>query len=127
MLALTASAARLGARALAPAASASLRFSSGYSFALTEEQASFQDLARRFAREKIAPAAAELDRTGEYPWELIKEGHSLGLLNLHIPEQFGGLGLHSFEGCLITEVCCRLPNHPNAFHACVCLGLVGML
>eukprot|EP00051_Salpingoeca_urceolata_P010903 m.133968 g.133968 ORF g.133968 m.133968 type:complete len:410 (-) comp16900_c0_seq5:99-1328(-) len=103
MLALTASAARLGARALAPAASASLRFSSGYSFALTEEQASFQDLARRFAREKIAPAAAELDRTGEYPWELIKEGHSLGLLNLHIPEQFGGLGLHSFEGCLITE------------------------
>ena len=56
----------------------------------TEEQKSFQDLARKFAREEIAPAAAELDRTGEYPWELIRKSHSLGLLNLHIPQEYGG-------------------------------------
>lgn len=40
----------------------------------------------RFSRENIIPVAAEYDKTMAYPWPLLKEAHSLGLLNTHIPE-----------------------------------------
>ncbi|KAJ1976770.1 hypothetical protein H4R35_002563 [Dimargaris xerosporica] len=72
-------------------------------FTLTEEQKSFQDLARKFAAEEIIPKAAYHDQTGEYPTEIIKKGWEVGLLNTHIPEEFGGLGLGVFDSALITE------------------------
>lgn len=56
---------------------------------LTPEQREVQELARKFAREEIIPVAAHHDRTGEYPWELIKRAHSLGLMNGHIDAEFG--------------------------------------
>ena len=40
---------------------------------------------------KIIPVAAHHDQTGEYPWEVIKELHSIGLLNPHIAEKYGGM------------------------------------
>lgn len=60
-------------------------------------------MARKFAREEIAPAAPHHDRTGEFPWELVKKAHALGLMNGHIPEDIGGLGLGVLDGCLIAE------------------------
>jgi acyl-CoA dehydrogenase len=48
-----------------------------------------QQLARQFSRSEILPAAARHDKTGEYPWEIIKKAHSLGLMNHHIAEEFG--------------------------------------
>lgn len=63
----------------------------------------FRDTARKFAREKIIPVAAELDREGKFPQELINEAHELGLLNTHIPEYAGGLGLGCTESCIIGE------------------------
>ena len=47
-------------------------------------------MAEKFTRDEIIPVAPELDRTGEYPWAIIKKAHSLGLMNLHIPEKYGG-------------------------------------
>ncbi|XP_032460055.1 medium-chain specific acyl-CoA dehydrogenase, mitochondrial isoform X3 [Phocoena sinus] len=76
---------------------------SGFSFAFTEQQKEFQATARKFAREEIIPVAAEYDKTGEYPVPLIKRAWELGLLNTHIPESCGGLGLGTFDSCLITE------------------------
>lgn len=75
----------------------------GPSFALTEEQREFQDVARKFAREEIIPKAAELDRTGEYPWEIVKKAWSLGLLNSHIPENVGGLNMSILTACIVAE------------------------
>ncbi|XP_025898262.1 medium-chain specific acyl-CoA dehydrogenase, mitochondrial isoform X2 [Nothoprocta perdicaria] len=75
----------------------------GFSFALSDEQKEFQATARKFAREEVIPVAAEYDKTGEYPFPLIKRAWELGLINLHIPESCGGLGLGSFETCLVTE------------------------
>ncbi|NXM14211.1 ACADM protein, partial [Ploceus nigricollis] len=75
----------------------------GFSFELTDEQKEFQATARKFALEEIIPVAAEYDRTGEYPVPLIKRAWELGLMNSHIPESCGGLGLGTFEACLITE------------------------
>ncbi|NXD46741.1 ACADM protein, partial [Copsychus sechellarum] len=74
-----------------------------YSTELTDEQKEFQATARKFALEEIIPVAAQYDRTGEYPVPLIKRAWELGLMNSHIPESCGGLGLGTFEACLITE------------------------
>ncbi|GAB6934149.1 hypothetical protein JCM14720_00690 [Calditerricola yamamurae] len=51
-------------------------------FALTEEHRQVQALARRFAREVIAPAAAECDRTARFPHAIVEEARALGLVNL---------------------------------------------
>ncbi|KAG8781806.1 hypothetical protein FRC12_021495 [Ceratobasidium sp. 428] len=72
-------------------------------FGLTEEQASIQDLARKFTRENIVPVAAQYDRSMQYPWPIIKSAHSVGLLNTHIPEEYGGPGLGLLECALISE------------------------
>ncbi|CCO35370.1 acyl-CoA dehydrogenase [Rhizoctonia solani AG-1 IB] len=77
--------------------------SSGVGFALTEEQAGIQDLARKFTRDNIVPVAAEYDRSMQYPWPIIKMAHSVGLLNTHIPEEYGGPGLGLVECALISE------------------------
>merc|ERR1711862_947181 len=54
-------------------------------------------------KEEIIPVAAHYDRTGEYPWEVLKKAHATGLMNLHIPQEYGGMGLGTLDGCLITE------------------------
>ena len=46
------------------------QFQYGPSFGLTEDQQSFQELARNFTAEEIIPVAAELDRTMAYPWDV---------------------------------------------------------
>eukprot|EP00127_Corallochytrium_limacisporum_P001467 Clim_evm1s58 gene=Clim_evmTU1s58 len=76
---------------------------SGVSFELSSEQKKFQEIARTFVRDEVVPAAAHHDQTGEYPWEIIKKMHTLGILNTHIPEQAGGLGLGILEGCILSE------------------------
>lgn len=60
-------------------------------------------MARKFAREEIIPVAAELDKTGTYPHEIVKKAHSIGLLNSHIPADVGGLDLDILTGCIIAE------------------------
>ncbi len=72
-------------------------------FQLTDEQKALQELARDFAQNEIAPIAPQLDKTGEYPYALLKKAHSLGLVNLTIEEAYGGGGLGWFEACLVGE------------------------
>lgn len=66
-------------------------------FALTEEQRQEQALARRFAREVIAPAAAECDRTARFPHAIVEEARTLGLVNLLLPAPCGGTGATPVE------------------------------
>lgn len=77
--------------------------STGPCFQLSEEQREFQDVAKKFTREEIIPRAAEHDRTGEYPWEIVKKAHEVGLLNSHIPADIGGVDLDVLTGCVIAE------------------------
>ncbi|KAJ1968002.1 hypothetical protein IWQ62_001511 [Dispira parvispora] len=72
-------------------------------FTLSDEQKAIQDLATKFAVEEISPQAAHHDQTGEYPVELIKKGWELGLVNTHIPKEYGGLGLGTLDSALISE------------------------
>jgi acyl-CoA dehydrogenase len=72
-------------------------------FSLTEEQQALQELARKFAREEMAPKAAHHDETGEFPLEVAKKAWELGLMNTHVPPEYGGMGLGVLDGCIITE------------------------
>jgi acyl-CoA dehydrogenase len=73
------------------------------SFELSQEQKDLQKLAFEFARDQIRPKASHHDETGEWPDALMKQAWELGLMNAHIPESVGGLGLGTFDGCLIDE------------------------
>ncbi|KAI0231235.1 Medium-chain specific acyl-CoA dehydrogenase, mitochondrial [Lamellibrachia satsuma] len=75
----------------------------GCSFELSDEQKEMQLLARKFAREEIIPVAAHHDHTGEYPWDILKKAWGLGLMNTHISQEYGGLGLGIFDACMMTE------------------------
>jgi len=75
----------------------------GVSFALTDEQRSLRELARDFAAKEIRPREAEYDERMQHPVDVIAKAHELGLMNLHVPEEYGGLGLGCFEGILVGE------------------------
>src|SRR3712207_3974003 len=75
----------------------------GISFALTEEQKALRALAREFAQNEIRPRAAEYDEHSRHPADVIAQAHELGLMNVHVPDEYGGLGLPGFEGMLIGE------------------------
>eukprot|EP00316_Scyphosphaera_apsteinii_P008261 CAMPEP_0119301212 /NCGR_PEP_ID=MMETSP1333-20130426/3025_1 /TAXON_ID=418940 /ORGANISM="Scyphosphaera apsteinii, Strain RCC1455" /LENGTH=471 /DNA_ID=CAMNT_0007303225 /DNA_START=28 /DNA_END=1444 /DNA_ORIENTATION=+ len=75
----------------------------GISLALSEDQVALQQLARRFAADEIIPVAAEYDRTMDFPRPVFNKAWELGLVNTHIPEEYGGLGLGCTEGCIIGE------------------------
>src|SRR6185436_1405486 len=75
----------------------------GVSFALTPEQRELRVLAREFAEKEIRPKAAEYDEHSTHPADIVAKAHELGLMNPHVPEEYGGLGLPGFEGILIGE------------------------
>src|SRR5919206_5016380 len=75
----------------------------GVSFALTDEQKALRDLAHEFAEKEIRPKAAEYDERQQHPQEIVEKAHEVGLMNLHIPEEQGGLGLGAFDGMLVGE------------------------
>jgi acyl-CoA dehydrogenase len=75
----------------------------GISFALTEEQRELRALARAFAEKEIRPVAAEHDVHMRHPVEVIAKAHELGLMNVHVPPEYGGLGLSAFDGMLVGE------------------------
>ena len=78
----------------------------GISFALTEEQRALRDLAREFAEKEIRPKAAEYDEHQTHPADVIARAHEIGLMNLHIPVEYGGPDLSVFDGGLVNEELC---------------------
>jgi alkylation response protein AidB-like acyl-CoA dehydrogenase len=62
-------------------------------FRYTEDQLSIQSIARDFAQKRIAPVAAEFDKSGEFPLENIREMGQLGLMGIEVPHEYGGAGL----------------------------------
>ena len=63
----------------------------------------FKELARDFARNEMIPVAAEYDRSMEFPQKIFDKAWELGLVNTHIEEAHGGLGLGCLEGVIIGE------------------------
>jgi len=72
-------------------------------FTVTDEQKALRELAHDFATKEIRPVAWEYDREGTWPQAIIEKAHEVGLMNVHVPEEYGGPGLSYLEGCLIEE------------------------
>ncbi|HYP49123.1 MAG TPA: acyl-CoA dehydrogenase family protein [Thermoleophilaceae bacterium] len=72
-------------------------------FTLTDEQKDIRELAHDFAQKEIRAVASEFDRDSTFPREIINQAWELGLMNSHIPEEYGGPGLDYLSGCLIEE------------------------
>lgn len=71
---------------------------------MTEERRMIRDTARAFAREVVLPVANRLDPVkGEIPQDLIDAMGELGFFGITIPTDLGGLGLGTFEYCLVAE------------------------
>lgn len=70
---------------------------------LSEEQAMIRDMARQFARERLAPGAAERDRDSRFPAEELREMGELGLLGMVVPEEWGGAGADAISYALAIE------------------------
>ncbi len=72
-------------------------------FNLSQEQIEMRTMVRRFAENEIAPKAAELDKTGEFPADTFKKMGELGLLGILVPEEYGGVGEGVLTSCVVAE------------------------
>src|SRR5258708_24966148 len=70
---------------------------------LSNAQLNLQKRARAMARETIAPRAAEVDRSEQYPWENVKALNDAGFFGMTIPKAYGGPGLGFLEACLVVD------------------------
>jgi acyl-CoA dehydrogenase len=62
-----------------------------------------REMAHDFAEKEIRPVAWEYDKDGTWPQDIIDKAWDLGLMNGHLPAEYGGPGLNYLEGCLIEE------------------------
>ncbi|HEY5513120.1 MAG TPA: acyl-CoA dehydrogenase family protein [Geomonas sp.] len=72
-------------------------------FELNAEQRLIQQTAREFAAREIYPVSAEHDAQAKWPAEIIRKAWELGLMNITVPEAYGGPGLGALEMVLVTE------------------------
>ena len=70
---------------------------------LSADELDLQARARAFSRDVVAPRAAEIDRQGEYPWDIVKALTEAGFMGMTIPEAFGGQGRPFLDAVLAIE------------------------
>jgi len=76
-------------------------------FMLSEEHEALVEAVRDLVRDRIAPRAADIDETGEFPWDVYDALKSSGFHAIHIPEQYGGQGGDALAACLVIEEVAR--------------------
>jgi alkylation response protein AidB-like acyl-CoA dehydrogenase len=79
-------------------------------FDLSEEHELLRRTVRDFADERVAPAAAELDREHRFPYELVAELAELGLMGMTIPEEYGGAGADTLSYAIAVEELTRVDS-----------------
>ncbi|MHA1599530.1 MAG: acyl-CoA dehydrogenase family protein, partial [Alphaproteobacteria bacterium] len=72
-------------------------------FELSKTQIQIRDAARSLAAREIAPRAAEVDRTEEYPWANVEALTAAGFMGMTVPEKFGGQGLSYMDVVPVIE------------------------
>src|SRR5260370_7174894 len=73
-------------------------------FSLTQEQEAIRDLAHEFAVNEIRPVASHYDETEEFPYEVVKKAHKLGLSPAaFLPEEYGGQNLDFLTELILNE------------------------
>jgi acyl-CoA dehydrogenase len=72
-------------------------------FQLTDAQRALQETARKYAREVVRPKAAHYDETATFPKDLLSTAWELGLMNMAIPAEYGGVGLSHLDQAIVAE------------------------
>ncbi len=70
---------------------------------LSDEQREIRDLVRTLARERIAPRAAEIDKSAEFPWDVVELYRDQGLFGVMFDEEYGGLGASALMTLVAVE------------------------
>ncbi|MBN1894139.1 acyl-CoA dehydrogenase family protein, partial [bacterium] len=94
---------------------------------LTEEQIMIRDLARQVARERIAPAAAGYDESGEFPWEIVRALAEMDFFRIYLDAEYGGMGLGTMGLVLATEELSRACGGISLGFAATALGTMPIL
>jgi len=76
-------------------------------FDLSAEQRMIQEMAQSFAQKEVLPKAAELDETGRFPEELVRQMAGLGLMGVAVPEEYGGAGMDNICYAIAMEEIAR--------------------
>ena len=82
-------------------------FTASMNFALGEDIEALRDMVHRWAQERVAPMAAEIDASNTFPPELWREMGELGLLGVTVPEEFGGAGMGYLAHTVVVEELAR--------------------
>jgi alkylation response protein AidB-like acyl-CoA dehydrogenase len=76
-------------------------------FTLSEEHVALRGAVRDLVIDKIAPRAAEIDETSEFPWDVYEALRAARFHAIHIPEEYGGEGGDAIAACLVIEEVAR--------------------
>ncbi len=82
-------------------------FTASMSFDLGEDVNALRDMVHRWAQDRVAPMAAEIDKTNTFPPELWTEMGELGLLGITVDEQYGGAGMSYLAHVIAVEEIAR--------------------
>ena len=96
-------------------------------YSLTEEHQMLREAVRALAEDKIAPRAAEIDETGEYPWDVHEELKKADLLAIHVPEEYGGAGADRIAHSIVVEEVARVCASSSLIVAGNKLGTMGLI
>jgi alkylation response protein AidB-like acyl-CoA dehydrogenase len=96
-------------------------------YVLPEEHQLLRKTVREVAEDKIAPRAAEIDETAEFPWDVYKALVAADLHAVHIPEQYGGVGADAIASAIVIEEIARVCCASSLIPAVNKLGTMGLL
>src|SRR5712675_3530344 len=96
-------------------------------YALSEEHEALREAVRALADDKIAPRAAEVDRTAEFPWDVHDALVKADLQAVHIPEAFGGAGADAIATAIVIEEVARVCGSSSLIPAVNKLGTMGLI
>jgi alkylation response protein AidB-like acyl-CoA dehydrogenase len=96
-------------------------------YALSEEHEALRESVRALADDKIAPRAAEIDRTSEFPWDVYEALVKADLQAVHIPEAYGGAGADAIATVIVIEEVARACASSSLIPAVNKLGTVPLL
>ena len=96
-------------------------------YTLSEEHEALREAVRALADDKIAPRAAEVDRTSEFPWDVYEALVKADLQAVHIPEAYGGAGADAIATAIVIEEVARACASSSLIPAVNKLGTVPSL
>jgi alkylation response protein AidB-like acyl-CoA dehydrogenase len=96
-------------------------------YRVSEEHHLLRESVRSLAEAKIAPRAAQIDETAEFPWDVYEALVASGFHAVHVPEEYGGSGADAVAACIVIEEVARCCASSSLIPAVNKLGTTGML